>query len=143
MKNFELILANYEATKTKIKDKIKVADLDVNEVSKKIGSPVSTTYSKLNGRDVLIHKDYLIFADILKIDKTPLIDYAEFLQDFSKYIEENDIFKQLYFLKIINKDNIGIKKRFKNPLVWKPDEVFAILNQLKTDLQASVFKEIF
>lgn len=143
MKKFENILADYKAVKAEIEQKIKFADLDVNDVSKKLEASVSTTYSKLNGGNGLIHKDYIILSDLVKVDKSPLIEYAEYLSKFSKFIEDNTLFKQAYFLKIINKDNIGIKKRFNNPLVWKPDEVTAILAQLKKDLQESPFEEIF
>lgn len=143
MRKFENILHDYNATKQQIQERIRVTDFDVKDVSKKLGVSVSTTYSKLNGGDVMIHKDYLVLADLLNMDKKPLIEYYTFLESFSKFIEENDLFKQLYFLGIIEKDNIGIKKRFKNPLVWKPEEIKAILNQLKNDLKASPLKEIF
>lgn len=138
-----MLLAAYQAKKQEIETQIKNNDWDVKTLSKQIGVSVSTTYSKLNGYDVLIHKDYVVFADLLKIDASPLLDYANFLERFSEFIETNGIFKQLYFLKIINKDNIGLKKRFKNPLVWKPEEIKTIFEQLASDLKASPLEEIF
>lgn len=143
MRKFENILNDYNATKQKIQDRIKVTDFEIKDIARRLEVSVSTAYSKLNGGDVMIHKDFLVLADLLNIDKKPLIEYYTFLESFSKFIEENKLFKQLYFLGIIDKDNIGIKKRFKNPLVWKPEEVKAILNQLKVDLKASPLQEIF
>ena len=143
MRKFENILNDYNATKQKIQDRIKVTDFEIKDIARRLEVSVSTTYSKLNGGDVMIHKDFLVLADLLNIDKKPLIEYYTFLESFSKFIEENKLFKQLYFLGIIDKDNIGIKKRFKNPLVWKPEEIKAILNQLKVDLKASPLQEIF
>lgn len=143
MRKFENILNDYNATKQKIQDRIKVTDFEIKDIARRLEVSVSTAYSKLNGGDVMIHKDFLILADLLSIDKKPLIEYSTFLESFSKFIEENKLFKQLYFLGIIDKDNIGIKKRFKNPLVWKPEEIKAILNQLKFDLKASPLQEIF
>lgn len=143
MRKFENILNDYNATKQKIQDRIKVTDFEIKDIARRLEVSVSTAYSKLNGGDVMIHKDFLVLADLLSIDKKPLIEYYIFLESFSKFIEENKLFKQLYFLGIIDKDNIGIKKRFKNPLVWKPEEIKAILNQLKIDLKASPLQEIF
>ena len=143
MRKFENILNDYNATKQKIQDRIKVTDFEIKDIARRLEVSVSTAYSKLNGGDVMIHKDFLVLADLLNIDKKPLLEYYTFLESFSKFIEENKLFKQLYFLGIIDKDNIGIKKRFKNPLVWKPEEVKAILNQLKLDLKASPLQEIF
>lgn len=143
MRKFENILNDYNTTKQKIQDRIKVTDFEIKDIARRLEVSVSTAYSKLNGGDVMIHKDFLILADLLSIDKKPLIEYYTFLESFSKFIEENKLFKQLYFLGIIDKDNIGIKKRFKNPLVWKPEEIKAILNQLKIDLKASPLQEIF
>lgn len=143
MRKFENILYDYNATKQKIQDRIKVTDFEIKDISRRLEVSVSTAYSKLNGGDVMIHKDFLVLAELLSIDKKPLIEYYTFLESFSKFIEENKLFKQLYFLGIIDKDNIGIKKRFKNPLVWKPEEIKAILNQLKIDLKASPLQEIF
>lgn len=143
MRKFENILNDYNATKQKIQDRIKVTDFEIKDIAKRLEVSVSTAYSKLNGGDVMIHKDFVVLADLLNIDKKPLIEYYIFLESFSKFIEENKLFKQLYFLGIIDKDNIGIKKRFKNPLVWKPEEIKAILNQLKVDLRASPLQEIF
>ncbi|MFY7911814.1 MAG: hypothetical protein ACOVO2_19790 [Emticicia sp.] len=143
MRKFENILNDYNATKQKIQDRIKVTDFEIKDIARRLEVSVSTAYSKLNGGDVMIHKDFLVLADLLNIDKKPLIEYYTFLESFSKFIEENKLFKQLYFLGIIDKDNIGIKKRFKNPLVWKPEEIKAILNQLKVDLKASPLQEIF
>lgn len=143
MKKFENILNDYNATKQKIQDRVKVTDFEIKDIARRLEVSVSTAYSKLNGGDVMIHKDFLVLADLLNIDKKPLLEYYTFLESFSKFIEENKLFKQLYFLGIIEKDNIGIKKRFKNPLVWKPEEVKAILNQLKLDLKASPLQEIF
>lgn len=143
MRKFENILNDYNATKQKIQDRTKVTDFEIKDIAKRLEVSVSTAYSKLNGGDVMIHKDFVVLADLLNIDKKPLIEYYIFLESFSKFIEENKLFKQLYFLGIIDKDNIGIKKRFKNPLVWKPEEIKAILNQLKIDLKASPLQEIF
>lgn len=143
MRKFENILNDYNTTKQKIQDRIKVTDFEIKDIARRLEVSVSTAYSKLNGGDVMIHKDFLVLADLLNIDKKPLLEYYTFLESFSKFIEENKLFKQLYFLGIIEKDNIGIKKRFKNPLVWKPEEVKAILNQLKLDLKASPLQEIF
>lgn len=143
MRKFENILNDYNATKQKIQDRIKVTDFEIKDIARRLEVSVSTAYSKLNGGDVMIHKDFLVLAELLSIDKKPLIEYYTFLESFSKFIEENKLFKQLYFLGIIDKDNIGIKKRFKNPLVWKPEEIKAILNQLKIDLKASPLQEIF
>ncbi|GAB2621342.1 hypothetical protein GCM10027035_16860 [Emticicia sediminis] len=143
MRKFENILNDYNATKQKIQDRIKVTDFEIKDIARRLEVSVSTAYSKLNGGDVMIHKDFLVLADLLNIDKKPLLEYYTFLESFSKFIEENKLFKQLYFLGIIEKDNIGIKKRFKNPLVWKPEEIKAILNQLKLDLKASPLQEIF
>ncbi|WP_305952689.1 hypothetical protein [Emticicia oligotrophica] len=143
MRKFENILDDYNATKQKIQDSIKVTDFEIKDIARRLEVSVSTAYSKLNGGDVMIHKDFLVLADLLNIDKKPLAEYYTFLESFSKFIEENKLFKQLYFLGIIDKDNIGIKKRFKNPLVWKPEEVKAIINQLKVDLKASPLQEIF
>lgn len=143
MRKFENILNDYNATKQMIQDRIKVTDFEIKDIARRLEVSVSTAYSKLNGGDVMIHKDFLVLADLLNIDKKPLVEYYTFLESFSKFIEENKLFKQLYFLGIIEKDNIGIKKRFKNPLVWKPEEVRAILNQLKLDLKASPLQEIF
>lgn len=143
MRKFENILNDYNATKQKIQDRIKVTDFEIKDIARRLEVSVSTAYSKLNGGDVMIHKDFLVLADLLNIDKKPLLEYYTFLESFSKFIEENKLFKQLYFLGIIEKDNIGIKKRFKNPLVWKPEEVKAILSQIKIDLKASPLQEIF
>lgn len=143
MRKFENILNDYNATKQKIQDRIKVTDFEIKDIARRLEVSVSTAYSKLNGGDVMIHKDFLVLADLLNIDKKPLLEYYTFLESFSKFIEENKLFKQLYFLGIIEKDNIGIKKRFKNSLVWKPEEIKAILNQLKLDLKASPLQEIF
>ncbi|MFN3852187.1 MAG: hypothetical protein ACK4NY_22320 [Spirosomataceae bacterium] len=143
MRKFENILNDYNATKQKIQDRIKVTDFEIKDIARRLEVSVSTAYSKLNGGDVMIYKDFLVLADLLNIDKKPLLEYYTFLESFSKFIEENKLFKQLYFLGIIEKDNIGIKKRFKNPLVWKPEEIKAILNQLKVDLKASPLQEIF
>ena len=143
MRKFENILNDYNATKQKIQNRIKVTDFEIKDIARRLEVSVSTDYSKLNGGDVMIYKDFLVLADLLNIDKKPLLEYYTFLESFSKFIEENKLFKQLYFLGIIEKDNIGIKKRFKNPLVWKPEEVKAILNQLKLDLKASPLQEIF
>lgn len=143
MRKFENILNDYNATKQKIQVRIKVTDFEIKDIARRLEVSVSTAYSKLNGGDVMIHKDFLVLADLLNIDKKPLLEYYTFLESFSKFIEENKLFKQLYFLGIIEKDNIGIKKRFNNPLVWKPEEVKAILNQLKLDLKASPLQEIF
>lgn len=143
MRKFENILNDYNATKQMIQDRIKVTDFEIKDIARRLEVSVSTAYSKLNGGDVMIHKDFLVLADLLNIDKKPLLEYYTFLESFSKFIEENKLFKQLYFLGIIEKDNIGIKKRFKNPLVWKPEEVKAIINQLKLDLKASPLQEIF
>lgn len=143
MRKFENILNDYNATKQKIQDRIKITDFEIKDIARRLEVSVSTAYSKLNGGDVMIHKDFLVLADLLNIDKKPLLEYYTFLESFSKFIEENKLFKQLYFLGIIEKDNIGIKKRFKNPLVWKPEEIKAILNQLKLDLKASPLQEIF
>ncbi|WP_435357689.1 hypothetical protein [Emticicia sp. SJ17W-69] len=143
MRKFENILNDYNATKQKIQDRIKVTDFEIRDIAKRLDVSVSTAYSKLNGGDIMIHKDFLVLADLLNIDKKPIVEYYTFLESFSKFIEENKLFKQLYFLGIIDKDNIGIKKRFKNPLVWKPEEVKAILNQLKADLKVSPLQEIF
>lgn len=143
MRKFENILNDYNVTKQKIQDRIKVTDFEIKDIARRLEVSVSTAYSKLNGGDVMIYKDFVVLADLLNIDKKPLIEYYIFLESFSKFIEENKLFKQLYFLGIIDKDNIGIKKRFKNPLVWKPEEIKAILNQLKVDLKASPLQEIF
>lgn len=142
MKVFEQLLQKYNQSKEEIFSKIKDADLDVKDVSKKINASVSTTYSKLNGNADLLHQDYVIIADILKIDTVNLRNYADFLISISTFIETNKMFRQDYFLNIIDKDNIGIKKRFKNPLLWKPEEVRQILIHLKKDLQESPFGEV-
>lgn len=142
MKRFERLFRAYQDQKKTIEYAIKNVDWDIKDLSKNLNVSVSTTYSKLNGYDVLIHKDYIVFAELLKIDPTPLLDYADYLSQFSVFIETNDIFKQVYFLKIINKDNIGLKKRFKNPLVWKAEEIIAILEQVQYDLENSPFAEL-
>lgn len=142
MKKFENLLFKYEQTEKEILQKVRELDLDAKDIAIKIDATVSTTYSKLNGRSAILHHEKLILADIIKIDKKPLTDYEEFLTNLSKFIEENKIFKQAYFLAIIQKDNIGIKKRFKNPILWKVEEVRAMLIQLKKDLKETPFEEI-
>jgi hypothetical protein len=142
MKKFEILLINYEQAEKDILQKVRDLDLDVKDIAKKIDATVSTTYSKLNGRSAILHHENLILADIIKFENKPLTNYEEYLTNLSSFIEENKIFKQVYFLSIIQKDNIGIKKRFKNPLLWKPEEVRAILIQLKKDLKQTPFEEI-
>lgn len=142
MKNFDKILNEYEQIEKELLRKVKEQFIEVNSVAPKFNTTKSTTYSKLNGNTVLLHHEKLILAEMTRTDKTPLIEYEEYLSNFSKFIEENKIFRQDYFLKIIHKDNIGLKKRFKNPLLWKPEEVKAIMNDLKSDLIETPLWEI-
>lgn len=142
MKKFEQILTDYEQAEIDILKKVKEVFIDVKDIAPKFNATISTTYSKLNGNSVIMYHEKLILADLTRMDKKPLTDYEEFLINFSKFIEENKIFRQDYFLKIIHKDNIGIKKRFKNPLLWKSEEVKAILNSLKEDLKDSPLNQV-
>lgn len=142
MKKIEKLLYGYQQAEIEMLQKVKDLLLDVNDIAPKINATVSTTYSKLNGNCAILHHEKLIIAELTRSDKKPLTDYEEYLIKFSKFIEENKIFRQDYFLKIIHKDNIGIKKRFKNPLLWKPEEVKAILNSLKEDLKDSPLNEV-
>lgn len=142
MKKFEQILAEYEQAEIDILKKVKEAFIDVKDIAPKFNATISTTYSKLNGNSVIMHHEKVILADMTRMDKKPLTDYEAYLTSFSKFMEENTIFRQDYFLKIIHKDNIGIKKRFKNPLLWKADEVKAILGALKTDLEQTPFWQV-
>jgi hypothetical protein len=139
---FEQLLQKYILAKEQVYANMKVADLDVKDISKMLDSSISTAYSKLNGNADLLHQDYIIIAEILKMDTTHLKNYADFLIRLSTFIQTNKMFRQDYFLNIIEKDNIGIKKRFKNPLLWKPDEVRQILIHLKKDLRDSPLGEV-
>lgn len=141
MKNFDNILNEYEQIEKELLRKVKEQFIDVNSVAPKFNATKSTTYSKLNGNTVLLHHEKLILAEMTRTDKTPLIEYEEYLTNFSKFIEENKIFRQDYFLKIIHKDNIGLKKRFKNPLLWKPEEILNIISSLHKDLGSTPFFE--
>lgn len=142
MKKFEQILTDYEQAEIDILKKVKEVFIDVKDIAPKFNATISTTYSKLNGNSVIMHHEKVILADMTRMDKKPLTDYEAYLTNFSKFMQENTIFRQDYFLKIIHKDNIGIKKRFKNPLLWKPEEVKAILNSLKEDLKDSPLNEV-
>jgi len=142
MKKFEQILADYEQAEIDILKKVKEVFIDVKDIAPKFNATISTTYSKLNGNSVIMHHEKIILADMARVDIKPLTDYETYLTNFSKFMQENTIFRQDYFLNIIHKDNIGIKKRFKNPLLWKPEEVKAILNVLKTDLKKTPLYEI-
>lgn len=142
MDNFRDISVKYVDAQAKLINTIRATGTPIPEIAEFLNSPISTVYNKINGNSTLLHEDMLHLSKKFNFDILPFITYEDYLISFSAFIEQNKIFRQDYFLSIINKDNKGLKKRFQKPLLWQENEVLAILTKLKSDLLVTPFSEL-